>query len=145
MLLCLRPEAQARRSALLDGLNRQHGEREKRLRQDIARLTGAQDNAGFFSKIWRSVSGRAKAEREQISAAARSLEAIQRERQTAHEAFERDRQLRLKAIKAAQVAQELERQRQAQAQAMPRAVGDRPALRTGRPCATGSGCGNGRG
>lgn len=118
-------ETQERRTALLSSLDQQHGGKEKELRQQIAGLADARDKAGFFARIWRAVTGRTRAERQQMDAAARILGEIQRERQIAHEDFERERVIRLEALKAAAQARELERQ--AEAEPLARVAGDPPA------------------
>lgn len=120
-------DTQGRRTSLLQELDRQHSENEKRLRQDAARLTSSLENAGFFSKLWREMIGRARAEREQLAQATRSLEEIQRQRQETHEAFERDRQERLDSLKAQQERLHKERMEAAQ-ELLPQAVNAPSAL-----------------
>ncbi len=119
-------ETQERRAAMLDALERQHGAREKELQREIAGLTNSLENAGFFARIWRGVTGRTRDEREQLATATRAADEIQRQRQAAHESFERDRQIKLEAIKAAQQQLEAQRAREAQ-QPLARAAGG-PAI-----------------
>jgi len=126
-------ETQERRTSLLRDLDHEHGDSEKRLQQESARLVSSLDRKGLFTnltKLWREVTGRAKAEREQLARVKRALEEIQRKRQAAHEEFEKDRQERLEALKAEQ--HRLGRVRQAAAQEflqdpLPRAV-NAPAI-----------------
>lgn len=127
-------ETQNRRASLLQALEEQHRENEKRLQQEAARLTASLENAGFFSKLWREVTGRARAEREGLAKAKRTLEEIQRQRQTAHESFERERQQRLDALKAEQTR--LEQERMEAAQEIPQAV-NAPVRTTGPPAPSG--------
>ena len=126
-------ETQDRRVVLLQTLDQRHGERQKRLQQDIAGLTDSLENAGFFARIWRGVTGRTRADRERMAEAQRSLEDIQRQRQSAHEAFERDRQQKLETLKAQEILRERERREavvREQARSLPQAV-NAPTARAG--------------
>lgn len=114
-------EAQERRAGLLAALDIRHAAREKALRQRIAGLADSIDNANFFARVWRNVTGRTRAEKEQMVIAARELEDIQRQRQAAHEELERSRVTNLEALKTAQ-----QRAREQQAEVWPKAVGEAP-------------------
>lgn len=121
-------ETQARRAAMLDELDRTHGAQEQQLRQNIAGLTNSLDNASFLTRLWRGITGRTRAEKEQLAEAQRQYEALSQKRQVAKEAFERERQARLDELIRQQAEEERQNQIEAQPEigrdAWPRAVGD---------------------
>lgn len=113
-----------RRASMLDGFQRQHGQREKQLRQEAARVSGSLESAGFFARVWRGVTGRTQAEKEQLADAQAQLQEIEQQRQQARAQFERDRLIRIEALKA-QAAREI-----LDEEALPRAVGETARART---------------
>lgn len=93
---------------------------------DLAKSALASDFLpSSLAGAWRGVTGRTRADRERMAEAQRSLEDIQRQRQTAHEAFERDRQQKLETLKAQEILRERERREavaREQARSLPQAV-----------------------
>jgi len=95
-------DVQARRRALLSELEEKHGQQEKEAKQELGKLyTAAEKNIGIIG-LWRKVTGQTKRENEQIKIWRNSLEAIQKQKQEAFAAFERDRQARLEVLKQSQ-------------------------------------------
>jgi hypothetical protein len=94
-------EAQERRQAMLAELDRKHGAGEKELQRDIARLHQSLDTGGLV-RLWRNFTGRTQQDKDQLRKLTDALDDIGRQRQAAHDAFERDRQVRLDAIRRQQ-------------------------------------------
>ena len=117
-------ESYDRRTAMVEAFERAHGQQEKELQKEAARLTGDIENAGFLKGIWRRVTGRTRQDREALENVSAKLSEIARLRDEQRAAFERDRLVRLEALKEQHQARELE---QEAARPLARAVGDVPA------------------
>lgn len=107
---------QARRLELLGELDRQYGPQEREARQELARLYSSAGNSNVIVRFWRNITGRTQKEKDHIARLSASLENIQERKQEAFNAFERDRQERLEALKRKEQsgpANDLARQEQA--------------------------------
>lgn len=94
-------EAQSRRLALMNDLNRQYGKQEQEAKQELTQLFNSVSQAKGIVGFWRTLTGRTGREQETISRLQANLENIQQRRREAFEGFERDRQARLEALKKA--------------------------------------------
>lgn len=103
-------ETFARRAAFLEQLERTHADREKQLREQIAGISGAMANLGVFSRVWRNLTGRTRADLDQIADATRQLQDIHGQRQAAQENFERERRQRLEDLKESERLKALRRE-----------------------------------
>jgi MobA/MobL family len=95
-------ETQSRRLELLGKLDRQYGPQEKEARQELAQLYSSVSNLNLIVRFWRNIIGRTQKEKDRIARVSASLENIQKRKQEVFDAFERDRQERLEALKKAE-------------------------------------------
>lgn len=96
--------AQNRRLDLLKAFEEKYGNRERDAQRELTALFNSLSQAKGIKGLWRSVTGRTRREEECARRLEAELAAIQTQKRQALEAFERDRQARLEALK--QAAQE---------------------------------------
>jgi hypothetical protein len=87
-----------KRAAMNEHLEREHGERERRAREDAAQLQQSIDRANFVQRLWRHVSGQMRRDRESIEAAKAELRVIGQRKEEAVARFERERKERFEAF-----------------------------------------------
>lgn len=98
-------ETQARRAALLEAFQQEHGGREQALRQEVVRVTGRLDDTGLVARLWRNLTGRTQQDQQALEQARDGLGAIASRRQQLAEDFERERLVRLEAHRQGQRAE----------------------------------------
>jgi len=89
-----------RRTQMVEEIEREYGQQEKELREQAAKLTGSVDSAKWWH--WRMLSGRTRKEKEELGRINTKLVDIGLYRTRKHAEFERDRRMRLEALKTAQ-------------------------------------------
>jgi hypothetical protein len=87
-----------RRAAMNEHLEAEYGARERRAREEAARLQQTIDNANVLQRLWRYVSGQTRQDRGQIEAAKAELREIALRREEAVAGFERERKARFEAF-----------------------------------------------
>lgn len=92
-------ETQKRRLDLLAGLKQRYGEQETESRQELAQIFNTVSQAKGILGFWRNITGRTKKDQEGIRQLQANLENIQKRKQEAFAAFEKDRQERLENLK----------------------------------------------
>jgi hypothetical protein len=97
---------QDKRRQMLEHLETEHGEQQKNAQAEIVKRMRAIDNAGFFSRWFRFVTGRTKADMEAIAQHEQMLEAISAKRREAAATFEQQRMQELTRQQEVQRQQE---------------------------------------
>lgn len=95
-----------RRAAIIEQLEREHGERERTARAEAARLELEASNANIIARWWRVLSGRTDEDRLQIQQFREELESLARLRAKAIAAFEEDRRSRFERFHLERLAYE---------------------------------------
>lgn len=86
---------------LSEALKGQYGEQEQQNQQELTQLFNTVSQKGIFG-LWRNITGRTAKDKETISRLQANLENIQKRKQEAFAAFEKDRQARLEMMKKQQ-------------------------------------------
>jgi hypothetical protein len=94
--------AQSRRLDLMKELEQKYGAREQDAARELTALFNSLGRAKGLTGLWRSVTGRTRREEDAARKLEAELTAIQTQKRQALEAFERDRQTRMEALKQAE-------------------------------------------
>ena len=108
-----------RRAAVLERLQREHGEAERARRQESVRLEQSITGGNILSRAWRYMSGKTRQDKEQLEQVNAELASIRQRKEQAMAALEADRRARFEAFHR----QRAEEQRQIR-ETLARAVGD---------------------
>ena len=92
-------DTQTRRRALLQHQEAKYGNEEKQLARQMAGVYAANER-GYIVRFWRSISGRARRDRQEMASAQERLNRIAAEKRAAAEQFERERVARLEKLRA---------------------------------------------
>jgi hypothetical protein len=90
--------SQSRRQELLKGLETQYGQQEREAKQHLTEFYQAAASRPTFVQIWRKFTGHERKDAEAIRQLQNNLESIQKRKQEAFAAFERERQQWLEVV-----------------------------------------------